>query len=392
MVTRADRGAFAEWWWTVDRYLLLAVLVLMAGGIVLSFAASPPVADRLGVDTYHFVQRQAFFAVPAVAVLIGISLLSPAQVRLVAVGVFVVAFLLTVATLFFGAEVKGSTRWISFLGMSVQPSEFLKPAFVILVAALFAEGAKRREVPGKPLAALLLAMVLAPLVAQPDFGQAMLIAIVWGALFFLAGLSWFLTLLLAGFGAAGLIGAYFLLPHVASRINRFLNPDSADNFQVETAIESFVSGGWLGRGPGEGTVKLILPDSHTDFVFAVTAEEFGILACGLIVLGFAFVVIRGLRHAEREHDMFVRLATSGLLVLFGVQACINMAVNLHLMPAKGMTLPFISDGGSSLIAVALGMGFILALTRRRPRVDAVLPRRPFPLRERTAGRQRPAPS
>jgi cell division protein FtsW len=384
MVTRADRGAFAEWWWTVDRYLLLAVLVLMAGGIVLSFAASPPVADRLGVDTYHFVQRQAFFAVPAVAVLIGISLLSPAQVRLVAVGVFVVAFLMTVATLFFGAEVKGSTRWISFLGISLQPSEFLKPAFVILVAALFAEGAKRREVPGKPLAALLLAMVLAPLVAQPDFGQAMLIAIVWGALFFLAGLSWFLTVLLAGFGAAGLIGAYFLLPHVASRINRFLNPDSADNFQVETAIESFVSGGWLGRGPGEGTVKLILPDSHTDFVFAVTAEEFGILACGLIVLAFAFVVIRGLRHAEREHDMFVRLATSGLLVLFGVQACINMAVNLHLMPAKGMTLPFISYGGSSLIAVALGMGFILALTRRRPRVDAVLPRRPLVMRERTA--------
>jgi cell division protein FtsW len=384
MVTRADRGPFAEWWWTVDRYLLLAVLVLMAGGIVLSFAASPPVASRLGVDTYHFVVRQAFFAVPAVAVLIGISLLSPDRVRLVAVGVFVVAFLMTVATLFFGAEVKGSTRWISFLGMSLQPSEFLKPAFVILVAALFAEGAKRREVPGKPLAALLLAMVLAPLVAQPDFGQAMLIAIVWGALFFLAGLSWFLTILLAGFGAAGLIGAYFLLPHVASRINRFLNPDSADNFQVETAIESFVSGGWLGRGPGEGTVKLILPDSHTDFVFAVTAEEFGILACGLIVLAFAFVVIRGLRHAEREHDMFVRLATSGLLVLFGVQACINMAVNLHLMPAKGMTLPFISYGGSSLIAVALGMGFILALTRRRPRIDAVLPRRPLVMRERIA--------
>jgi cell division protein FtsW len=384
MVTRADRGLFAEWWWTVDRYLLLAVLVLMAGGIVLSFAASPPVAERLNIDSYHFVQRQAFFAVPAVLVLLGISLLSPAQVRLTAVAVFLFAFLLTVATLFFGAEVKGSTRWISFLGISLQPSEFLKPAFVILVAALFAEGAKRPEVPGKPLAALLLAMVLAPLVAQPDFGQAMLVAIVWGALFFLAGLSWFLTVFLAGLGAAGLIGAYFLLPHVAGRINRFLNPDAHDNFQVETAIESFVSGGWLGRGPGEGTVKLILPDSHTDFVFAVTAEEFGILACGLIVLGFAFVVIRGLRHAEREHDMFVRLATSGLLVLFGVQACINMAVNLHLIPAKGMTLPFISYGGSSLIAVALGMGFVLALTRRRPRIDAVLPKRTVVMRERTA--------
>lgn len=366
MVTRADRGLFAEWWWTVDRYLLLAVLVLMAGGIVLSFAASPPVAERLNIDSYHFVQRQAFFAVPAVMVLLGISLLSPAQVRIAAVGIFIVAFLLTVATLFFGAEVKGSTRWISVLGMSLQPSEFLKPAFVIIVAALFAEGAKRPEVPGKPLAALLLAMVLGPLVAQPDFGQAMLISITWGAMIFLAGLQWRWVFALGAAGIGGIVSAYFYLPHVTNRVNAFLNPESADTYQVDRSIESFLRGGWFGAGPGEGIVKRSLPDSHTDFVFAVTAEEFGIAMCFLIVALFACVVLKGLSQAFSEQDDFVRLSLSGLILLFGGQAFINMAVNLQLMPAKGMTLPFVSYGGSSLIAVAIGMGFALALSRRRP--------------------------
>ena len=369
MVTRADTGRFAEWWWTVDRLLLVALLILLAGGVVLSFAASPPVAERIGVETYHFVQRQAFFAVPAAIVLVAVSFLAPQQVRVAAAGLFALFFVLLIATLFFGVEVKGSRRWITVVGMSIQPSEFIKPAFVVLVAYLLAEGERRRGFPGRLLAMLLLAMTLAPLVAQPDFGQAMLIAIVWGAMFFLAGLSWFLTVLLAGLGVAGLGGAYFLLPHVASRINRFLDPEAGDSFQVETALDAFVTGGWFGRGPGEGTVKRILPDSHTDFVFAVTAEEFGILACGLVVLLFAFVVLRGLGHARHEQDSGVRLAISGLIILFGVQAAINMAVNLHLMPAKGMTLPFISYGGSSLVAVALGMGFVLALSRRRPRVD-----------------------
>lgn len=384
MVTRADRGRFAEWWWTVDRFLLAALLILVAGGIVLSFAASPPVAERLGIDSYHFVKRQAFFAIPAIAVLIGVSFLSPRQVRSTAVVVFGISFLLLIATLFFGVEVKGSRRWISLLGMSIQPSEFLKPAFVVIVAFLLAEAAKGRALPGRLLAMLTLAMTLAPLVAQPDFGQAMLIAIVWGSMFFLAGLSWFLTAILAGLGVAGLAGAYFLLPHVAGRINRFLDPDSGDNFQVETALDAFVTGGWFGRGPGEGTVKRVLPDSHTDFVFAVTAEEFGILACGLLALLFAFIVLRGLERARQENDAFVRLAISGLMILFGVQAVINMAVNLHLMPAKGMTLPLISYGGSSLIAVALGMGFALALTRRRPRVDVAFSPYVFGGRERTA--------
>lgn len=366
MVSRADRSLLANWWWTVDRLMLAALVALLAGGVVLSFAASPPVAERLGLPSYHFVIRQAVFAVPALAVMIAVSFLPIRKVRRAALILFALMLVATIATLFIGDEAKGARRWVSLMGLSLQPSEFLKPAFVILTAFLFAEGGRRPELPGKLFAILLLAMVTAPLVAQPDFGQTMLVAIVWCALFFLAGMPWKWVVALGFVGGAGLAAAYANLPHVAKRINRFLDPSSGDTFQVDTAIESFVRGGWFGRGPGEGTVKRILPDSHTDFVFAVTAEEFGVIVCLLLLAVFAFVVLRGLSHAMRERDPFVRLAISGLVILFGVQSMINMAVNLHLMPAKGMTLPFISYGGSSLVAVALGMGFVLALTRRRP--------------------------
>lgn len=373
MVSRADRSMIAEWWWTVDRLMLIALVSLLAGGVVLSFAASPPVAERLGLPSYHFVIRQAFFAIPALAVMVGVSFLPSRKVRRLALILFAVMLVATIATLFLGDEAKGARRWLSILGVSVQPAEFLKPAFVILTAFLFSEGAKRPELPGKLFAVLLLAMVVAPLVAQPDFGQTMLIAIVWCAMFFLAGMPWKWVVSLGFMGMGGLGLAYLNLPHVAARINRFLDPSSGDTFQVDTAIESFVRGGWFGQGPGEGTVKRILPDSHTDFVFAVTAEEFGVIICILLVSLFAFVVLRGLLHALRMHDAFTRLSVSGLIVLFGVQSMINMAVNLHLMPAKGMTLPFISYGGSSLVAVALGMGFVLALTRRRPQTVHIGP-------------------
>ncbi|MBB4305462.1 cell division protein FtsW [Rhodobium orientis] len=366
MVSRTDRSQFAEWWWTVDRFLLFGILALMVGGVVLSFAASPPVAERLHLDTYHFVKRQALFLVPAVAVLFGVSLLSPRQIRRVALVVLIGAVLMMLLTLFAGFEVKGARRWLSLFGMSIQPSEFVKPAFVVISAFLFAENSRRPEVPGNALAVLLLSIVLALLVAQPDFGQAVLISLVWCALFFMAGLPWLWIALLSVVGVLGALAAYSLLPHVALRIDRFLDPSSGDTFQVDTAIESFIRGGWLGRGPGEGTVKRILPDSHTDFTFAVAAEEFGIVLCMLLVVVFAFVVLRGFSHAMRKEDGFERLAAAGLVVLFGLQSIINMAVNVQLMPAKGMTLPFISYGGSSLLALALAMGFLLALTRRRP--------------------------
>jgi cell division protein FtsW len=367
MVSRAERTPFAAWWWTVDRLTLAALVAIMLGGIVLSLAASPPVAARLGFDAFYFVHRHVFYLVPALGVMLATSFLPPRQIRRLALIVFIVSFALVVATLFIGAEVKGARRWIVLAGITIQPSEFLKPSFVILIAWLFAESARKSDVPATTFSLLLLLGVVGGLVLQPDFGQTMLIGLVWGALFFMAGMRLIWVVGLGGTALLGLAGAYATIPHVARRIKRFLDPASGDTFQVDTAVESFLRGGWFGRGPGEGTVKRILPDSHADFVFAVAAEEFGIVLCLVLVALFAFVVLRALAKAMRNDDPFVRFATAGLAVLFGAQSAINMAVNLALIPAKGMTLPFISYGGSSMISLAYGMGMLLALTRERPR-------------------------
>jgi len=369
MVSRAERTWFSAWWWTIDRVLLAALVALMLAGIVLSLAASPPVAARIGLDAFHFVNRHVLFLAPAFIVLIATSFLTPRQIRRTAIVVFVVSLTLVLATLFFGAEVKGARRWIVLAGVNIQPSEFVKPAFAVLISWLFAESTRRPEMPANTIALALLLLVIALLVMQPDFGQTMLIALVWGALFFMAGMRLIWVVGLATTAAIGLAGAYVTVPHVARRIKRFLDPASGDTFQVDTAVESFVKGGWLGRGPGEGTVKRILPDSHADFVFAVAAEEFGIILCLILLALFAVIVIRALIHAVRTEDHFTRFAVAGLAILFGTQSAINMAVNLHLIPAKGMTLPFISYGGSSLISLAYGMGMLLALTRERPRAE-----------------------
>jgi cell division protein FtsW len=300
-------------------------------------------------------------------VLLATSFLPPRHIRRVALVVFVLSLVLVAATLHYGAEVKGARRWIVLLGINVQPSEFLKPAFVILIAWLFAETERRPEMPANSVALALLAITVTGLVLQPDFGQTMLLALVWSALFFLAGMRLLWVGGLAGAAALGLASAYAFIPHVARRIERFRDPSSGDTFNIDQALESFQRGGWFGQGPGEGRVKRILPESHTDFVFAVAAEEFGIVLCLLLVALFAFIVMRALRNAIRTEDHFARFAVSGLAILFGLQSAINMAVNLHLMPAKGMTLPFISYGGSSMISLAYGMGMLLALGREQPR-------------------------
>jgi cell division protein FtsW len=372
MVSRAERTPFAAWWWTVDRLMVAALGAIMLGGIILSLAASPPVAARLGLDPFYFVDRHILYLVPALAVLIGTSFLAPRHIRRAALIVFAVSLALTVATLFIGAEVKGARRWIILAGVNIQPSEFLKPAFVILISWLFSESARKTDVPATTLSLMLLLAVVGVLVMQPDFGQTMLIALVWGALFFMAGMRLVWVLGLGGTAIVGLAGAYATIPHVARRIKRFLDPGSGDTFQVDTAVESFYHGGWFGLGPGEGTMKRILPDSHADFVFAVAAEEFGIVLCLVIVGLFAFVVLRALANARHNEDSFSRFATAGLAILFGAQSAINMAVNLALIPAKGMTLPFISYGGSSMISLAYGMGMLIALSRERPR-SAMLP-------------------
>ncbi|MEM7300142.1 MAG: putative lipid II flippase FtsW [Pseudomonadota bacterium] len=365
MISRANRGTLAEWWWTVDRWLLFSIIALISGGLVLSLAASPPVAERIGVGNFHFVQRHVIFLIPALLILFGVSLLNLKQARRAAFAMFLAAVAALILTMFIGFEVKGARRWISLGVFSLQASEFAKPAFVVVCAWLFAEQARKPGVPGNLMAIILLAIMLALLMVQPDLGQSVLVVGVWAAMFFMAGIPWIWIIGLAGLAVVGLFGAYFSFSHVSGRIDRFIT-GAGDTFQVDTGREAIIRGGWLGQGPGEGTVKRVLPDSHTDFIFAVAAEEFGILIC-LALLGiFAFIVVRGLLHALSERDEFVKLAVSGLVLLFGMQSIINMAVNLQLMPAKGMTLPFISYGGSSLIAMAFGMGLVLALTRNRP--------------------------
>jgi cell division protein FtsW len=369
MISREERTPLSDWWWTVDKPLLGAIFALMLTGVILSLAASPPVATRIGLDPFHFFGRHVLFLAPASIVLVGVSFLSPRQIRRTALIVFALSIVLIVATLLFGAEVKGSKRWITLLGVNIQASESAKPAFVVVAAWLFAESTKRPEMPATSMALALLLMLVTLLVMEPDFGQTMLILMVWGALFFIAGMRMIWVMGLAGAAAAGLFGAYLFVPHVAGRIKRFMNPASGDTFQVDMAMEAFFNGGWFGLGPGEGIAKRSLPDSHTDFVFAVAAEEFGIILCLMMLALYAFIVIRTLSRAYASEDMFARFAASGLAILFGVQGAINMAVNLQLVPAKGMTLPFVSYGGSSIISLAYGVGMMLALTRLRPRTE-----------------------
>ena len=364
MGSRAKKGLISDWWWSIDRWFLAAFLVLMIGGMVLSFAASPPVAEKIGLEPFHFVKRHALFLFPSIVAMLATSLLSPRGIRRMSALMLGGSLVLMVMALFFGMEVKGARRWMDFGPLTIQPSEFMKPSFVVICAWLFAERSRRHDVPGNLFAIMLLFVVCALLVAQPDLGQTILTTGVWGCLFFMAGLPWLWIVVLGGLGLVGFCSAYFVFPHVASRIDRFTTGEG-DTFQTDTAKEAIMRGGWLGQGPGEGTVKRLLPDSHTDFAYSVIAEEFGIVSCMALTAVFCFIVIRGLNVAFQQRDTFCRLAIAGLVMLFGLQSIINMAVNLQLMPAKGMTLPFISYGGSSMLAVAIGAGFVLALTRKR---------------------------
>ena len=372
-LARTDRSPVGQWWWTVDRWTLAALVLLLGMGAVMSLAASPAVATRIGLEPFHFFYRHLIYLVPALAIMFGVSLLSPRGVRRLACLMFAGALVLMVATLFAGPEIKGATRWLFVGPLSIQPSEFAKAGFVVVCAWMFAEGGNKASgIPGNSIAAGLWVLTVAILVLQPDFGQALLVTGAWGALFFLAGIPWIWITLLAGLAMVGAYCAYVLMPHVASRIDRFLDPSSGDTYQVDTALDAFSRGGFLGMGPGEGTIKRVLPDAHTDYIYAVTAEEFGALVCLLVLAVFGFVVLRAFARVMGEQDRFVQLAACGLAVLFGIQSIINLGVNLNLLPAKGMTLPFISYGGSSLLALAISMGMLLALTRRRVTGQAAL--------------------
>lgn len=364
--SRVDRSRVADWWFTVDRVLLGAILVLVATGLVLSLAASPAVAIKKGLPTFHFVERHVLFSLLGVVTILVVSLMPPRAVRRLALVVLALGIAGLVAVVFTGREINGARRWLDIAGHSLQPSEFLKPAFVVVVAWLLAEAGVRRHMPALPLAVGALVIVAGLVVIQPDVGQTLLITASWGAIYVLSGQPLTGALALAGVAALGGVAAYATFPHVQSRLARFLAPGSGENGQIERAMQSFTEGGFLGRGPGEGTIKTVLPDAHTDFIFAVVAEEYGVVACFALLALFAFMVLRALHLAAREPDAATRLAIQGLAVVFGLQALINMGVNVGLLPAKGMTLPFISAGGSSTLAVSLTLGMLLALARRRP--------------------------
>ncbi len=362
---RTSTGVMGRWWWTVDRPTLIALFILICIGAVLVTASSPAVAVRIGASPFHFIHRQHIFLVLSLFVMFIVSLQSTQNVRRIAIIGFVTSIALMTLLPFFGTDIKGAKRWINLIGISVQPSEFLKPCMAVLMAWIFHLRNQHVGFPGWRIAIGLYALVVALLLIQPDLGMTVTISATWALQFFLAGLPFVWVIALAVGGGVGLWGAYHLFSHVHKRIDNFLDPASGDNYQVEKSLEAFASGGWLGRGPGEGKVKLQLPDSHTDFVFAVAGEEFGLIACLIIVFIFGFIVIRGMINLRNENDFFTMTAVAGLLAQFGIQAIINMGVAVNLLPAKGMTLPFLSYGGSSLIAIALGMGMMLALTRRR---------------------------
>lgn len=366
-IGRTDTSVLGRWWWTVDRWTLAALVFIAAVGAVLTLAASPPAAERIGLETFHFARRQFVFLPLAFVVMLVASLLSIRGVRRVSAIVFVLSAVLMVAVLLFGTEINGAARWLHVGPIALQPSEFMKPAFAVVSAWMFAENRLDDRFPGYLVATGLLLLVAGLLLMQPDVGTTILVSAIWAVQFFVAGLplAW-VGLIGAGFLSAG-VAAYFMFGHVQARVDRFLDPAAGEGYQVARGLEAFRNGGLFGRGPGEGEIKAALPDAHTDFVFSVAGEEFGLWLCLLVVGLFAFVVLRGFARVLREENLFVVLAVAGLLVLFGLQAIINMGSALHLMPPKGMTLPFISYGGSSALAAALAMGLVLALTRTRLR-------------------------
>lgn len=366
--SRNDQSPLAKWFWTVDRGLLAAALTLMGLGVALSFASSPAaiLADQSISDPFHYSWRMMVWASGGLVLMLTTSLLSPRGVRRIAVLGLLGAIVVMAALPFIGNEVKGAARWINLGPFSLQPSEFAKPSLIVFAAWMFSEAQKGQGVPGVSIAFGAWALTVGLLLIQPDIGQTLLITTTFMAVFFMAGVPLKWVAALGAAGAAGVVGLYFAFSHMRDRLSRFFSPETTDTHQIDRASEAIRAGGLVGRGVGEGVMKRHVPDLHTDFIYSVGAEEFG-LVLSLAMIGlYAFIVLRGMRKAMKLNDSFEQTAAAGLFMLVGLQACINVAVNLNLIPTKGMTLPFISYGGSSMMAMGLTMGFALALTRRRP--------------------------
>ena len=367
MPSRVTEPVLPRWWRTIDKWSMTCIMVLFGIGLLLGLAASVPLASRNGLEPFYYVQRQAFFGGIAMAVMLGISMMTPAMVRRVGVMGFALAFVAICLLPFVGTDFgKGAVRWFSFGFASVQPSEFLKPGFIIVVAWLMAASFDLNGPPGKT-ASFAIAMVVVGLLAmQPDFGQAALVLFGWGVVYFVAGAPMTLIAIVVGLVVVGGFAAYESSEHFARRIDGFLTPDLDPRTQLGYATNAIQEGGFFGVGVGEGQVKWSLPDAHTDFIIAVAAEEYGLVLVLLIIALYTTVVVRSLMRLTKERDPFIRLAGTGLACIFGVQAMINMGVAVRLLPAKGMTLPFVSYGGSSVIAAGITAGALLAMTRMRP--------------------------
>ncbi len=367
-MNRASRNVLSDWWWTIDRASAITVLLLLGIGLMLAVAASPAASGGPATEgNFHFAAKQVVFAVIAVAILFGTSLLKPAEVRRLAVTVYVLSILASVLVLFVGTTTLGAKRWLDLGVITLQPSEFLKPAFAVLAAAILADQGEWR-LPKPAIVLLMLAPALVVLMLEPDVGQTFLLVLLCVAMLFFAGLSakWMATV---GGGTACLAAiAFWKFQHVQHRVMQFIHPTDKGH-QVNLSLRAFAHGGLFGVGPGAGTVKYHLPDVHSDFIYAVAGEEFGLVVCGVIVVLFMFLTVRLLIRAASTREIYLQLAGAGLATVLALQAFINMAVAMNMMPAKGMTLPFISAGGSSLFAVALTMGFVLALGRERPQIE-----------------------
>lgn len=362
----SKRGKFIwSWWSTIDRYMLIAVAIVIVFSVIMVTTASPAVAERIGLPAFYFIKRQLIYLTLGFFVMMGLSLCPVETLKKISIFGFIGFLLLMLIVLFVGEEIKGARRWISLGPIAIQPSEFIKPFFAVLTSYILMQRFSNPKFHAFLYSTIIYIIVVGLIALQPDLGMAVTISAIWGAQMFLAGLSilWIIFLLFAGI--VGLVAAYTFLPHVAQRVNSFLDPDKSENYQIKKSIEAFINGGVYGTGPGEGTVKQHLPDSHTDFIFAVVGEELGMIVAVIVILLFAFIVVRGLIRVSKVGDLFSIIAVSGLIMQLGFQSVVNIGVSLHLLPTKGMTLPFISYGGSSILSVSITMGMVLSLTRKR---------------------------
>lgn len=367
MTSRTNRSVLGEWWRSVDHITLGFLICLIGAGLILGMAASPAASMRLGYENpFYFLFRQGFFVTTGLFGAFILSLLTPTNARRIAIIALLGAVGLMFMLPYVGHEVKGATRWFRFGPLGLQPSEFAKPAFIVFAAWMFSV---RKRDPNVPSVAIVFATYLVMvflLINQPDFGQSFLLTLCFAAVFFFAGLSLGWVLFMISISIFGAVAAYMALPHVRARVEKFLSPDSSDTYQTDKALEAISNGGFFGRGPGEGAVKYSLPDGHTDFIFAITVEEFGFLISMFLIILLAGFVIRCFRNALKLNDYFSQLAVAGLATMIGMQVVINLFVNLNMAPSKGMTLPFISYGGSSMWALCFATGLILSFTRKRP--------------------------